>query len=97
MKSDDVIRAAFMSDLEPAFPGLRALVDEVVIQRWPFGGPVAAPGRIQRQPLLAAPVGRIAFAGDYLLYPGLDNAIRSADAAVEHVRSVLAASTGPNP
>jgi oxygen-dependent protoporphyrinogen oxidase len=92
--SDSAIADRFLTDLGSTFPGLRNVVDEIAIQRWPFGGPVSGPGRIARQPFLAQPVGRVAFAGDYILYPGLDNAVATGRAAAAHVRSYLPESVG---
>ena len=43
-QSDDQIRRAYLADLAELFPGLEKLVAETVVQRWPLGVPVAAPG-----------------------------------------------------
>ena len=51
--------------------------------------PVSGPGRSKLQPALAASVGRITFAGDYVVHPGMDSAISSAQAAARHVRLTL--------
>jgi oxygen-dependent protoporphyrinogen oxidase len=87
--SDEAITAAYLKDLGEIYPRLPSLVTEVIVQRWPLGVPVTAPGRAKIQPAIAAPVGRIAFAGDYVVHPGMDSAISSAMAAERHVRRTL--------
>ena len=88
---DDAIRDRYLADLEAIFPTTRGIVDDVTIARWEFGAPTPGPSRAALQPALAASVGRIAFAGDYLQYAGLDSAVRSGMRAARLVRSWLPA------
>jgi oxygen-dependent protoporphyrinogen oxidase len=89
-QSDDQIRQAYLADLAELFPGLEKLVAETVVQRWPLGVPVAAPGRAALQPQLAASVGRVAFTGDYVVHPGMDSAVACSEAAAAKVEAMLA-------
>ena len=88
-KSDAQVVDTYLADLREVFPQLANSVRETVIQRWPLGVPVAAPGRARLQPALAAPVGRIAFTGDYIVHPGMDSAIVCSEAAVRTVERLL--------
>jgi oxygen-dependent protoporphyrinogen oxidase len=92
---DDAIRDRYLADLAAIFPATRAIVDDVTIARWEFGAPTPGPGRAALQPALAAPVGRIAFAGDYLQYAGLDSAMRSGMRAARLARAWLPAAAVP--
>jgi oxygen-dependent protoporphyrinogen oxidase len=94
---DEAIRDRYLADLEAIVPGTRRIVDDVTIARWEFGAPTPGPGRAALQPALAAVVGRIAFAGDYLQYAGLDSAMRSGMRAGRLVRSWLPAGSRVRP
>lgn len=67
-ESDEHIRAAFLRDLDTIYVGASAHVTETIVQRWPLGNTIAAPGRaavqvsLERHPTVA---GRIQMAGDY--------------------------------
>lgn len=76
-QSDEQIRDAYLNDIFGIFPEAEGLVGEVIIQRWPLGSPIAAPGRAALQSVLVESVGRLSFAGDYLLYLGLESAMRT--------------------
>lgn len=87
--SDSAIRDLFLADLADLFPGTNGLVDDVVIKRQPFGAPIPFPGRARLQSVLVRSCGRVAFAGDYLQYAGLDSALRSSLHAAREVETVL--------
>jgi oxygen-dependent protoporphyrinogen oxidase len=93
-RSDSEIRNRYMADLARIFPEVRTIVDDVVIARWAYGGPTPFPGRSSIQREMAAGVGRIAFAGDYLQYSGLDSAFRSGLRAAALTRATL--ESGPS-
>jgi oxygen-dependent protoporphyrinogen oxidase len=92
--SDAAITERFLSDLYQVVPGVKGNVREVMVKRWALGVPVAEPGRARLQRHLAAPYGRIFFAGDYLIDPGMDSAAWTAEVAVNDLRRVL---DGQNP
>ena len=92
--SDEAITDRFLGDLHDVLPATRGLVRDVMIQRWPVGIPIAAPGRARLQPQLAAPCGRVHFAGDYIGEPGLDSAAWTAEVAAQSVRDMLPERTG---
>jgi oxygen-dependent protoporphyrinogen oxidase len=67
-QADEHIRAAFLDDLDTVYVGASAHVTETIVQRWPLGNTIAAPGRaivqrgLERHPTVAR---RIQMAGDY--------------------------------
>ncbi len=75
---------AFIADLDAIFPGLRNVIAETVVQRWEHGLPYGAPGRYRLQEALAAPLGPVHLAGDYL-------GMRHTETAIETGRSAAAA------
>jgi oxygen-dependent protoporphyrinogen oxidase len=88
-RSDSEVRDRYLADLARIFPESRSIVDEVVIARWEYGGPTPFPGRSAIQRELAAGLGRISFAGDYLQYSGLDSAFQSGLRAATLARATL--------
>jgi protoporphyrinogen oxidase len=85
---DVLIERTFLKDLARVFPG-HPSVRETVVQRWPYGCPTQGPGRAAIQEALGATVGRIAFAGDYIILPSLGSAIRTGRSAARQVRRIL--------
>ena len=65
---DDIIRAAFLRDLDTVYAGASSRVVETIVQRWPLGNTNAGPGRakvqrtLERHPTVS---GRIQLAGDF--------------------------------
>jgi protoporphyrinogen/coproporphyrinogen III oxidase len=90
--SDASITERFLNDLYEAVPQTKGVVREVIVKRWPVGIPVSTPGRARLQPQVAAPHGRLFFAGDYIAEPGLDSAAWTAEVAAQAVRSAIAGS-----
>jgi oxygen-dependent protoporphyrinogen oxidase len=90
-RSDEQVAQAYLADLEQLFPKITGLIAGTVVQRWPLGVPVAAPGRAGLQPQLAATVGRIVFTGDYVVHPGMDSAVRCSEVAARTATGLLAA------
>ena len=68
--------------LRDAFPAAVFAIEAVEIARWPFGAPVARPGRAVLQGALERPLGLLALAGDYMESPNMNSAINAADRAV---------------
>jgi oxygen-dependent protoporphyrinogen oxidase len=91
---DSEIEARFLHDLERLYPGSRAHVREVAVQRWPKGAPYSFPGRAALQPALTRPLGSVHLCGDYLEFPCMDAAIATAWEAAGRVDAALAAGTG---
>jgi oxygen-dependent protoporphyrinogen oxidase len=87
--TDAEITDRFLGDLHGLLPQSRGAIKEVVVQRWPMGIPISVPGRARLQPQVAAPHGRLYFAGDYIVDPGLDSAAWTAQVAAEKARSVI--------
>jgi oxygen-dependent protoporphyrinogen oxidase len=88
---DEDVRARFLADLGSLYPEARAVVSEVVIQRWERGLPYAAVGRARLQAALMRPLGPIHLAGDYLGTWYTETACQTAEAAARAVREQLAA------
>jgi oxygen-dependent protoporphyrinogen oxidase len=88
--SDDAIAARFAADLVDAFPELKGLIDQIIVQKWPFGAPFSAVGRARLQPVLAAPIGHIVLAGDYLEFPNMEAAVMTGEEAAASVAARLA-------
>ncbi len=95
--SDTEIERRFLADLERLFPGSRALVREIAVQRWPQGAPYSFPGRAALQPALTRSLGRIALAGDYLEFPCMDAAVATALEAAERIDRELARAPSADP
>jgi oxygen-dependent protoporphyrinogen oxidase len=93
-QSDAVITERFLKDLYELLPALRGSIREVIVQRWTHGVPIAQPGRARLQPHIAAPRGRVFFAGDYMMEPGLDSSAWTSEVAVNDVRKSLS-TVGP--
>jgi oxygen-dependent protoporphyrinogen oxidase len=87
--SDVEIEERFLADLETLYPGSRALVREIAVQRWPQGAPYSFPGRGRLQAALTRPNGRVHLAGDYLEFPCMDAAIATANEAADRVAKAL--------
>lgn len=84
---DADIRERFVHDLVAIFPQAEGIIEDVFIQRWPYGGPIVWPGRARIQDLLIAPHRRLYFAGDYLMCSGVDFA---AWTGIQAARKVMA-------
>ena len=63
---DAEVAARFTADLHELYPESRAIVSEVVIQRWERGLPYPRVGRSRLQAALTRPLDPIYLAGDYL-------------------------------
>lgn len=86
---DATITKRFLGDLHNLLPKTRGAIEDVVVQRWPMGIPISVPGRARLQPQVAAPHGRLHFAGDYIVDPGLDSSAWTAQIAAQRVRTLL--------
>jgi oxygen-dependent protoporphyrinogen oxidase len=84
---DAEIQEHYLNDLYGLFPEARGIVDEVVIRRWPCGVPIFERGRGGIQQQLAARCGRLYFAGDYLMCPGIDLAMWTGVAAAQAIQA----------
>jgi oxygen-dependent protoporphyrinogen oxidase len=84
---DEQIRMTYLDDLDAIYPGLKSLVREVVIQRWPQGLPYPRPGRYRLQAALERPLGNVFLAGDYLGTWYTDTAIQTGAAAADEIRA----------
>ena len=92
LELDDArITTTYLDDLDSIYPGLKAQVREVVIQRWPQGLPYPRPGRYRLQSALQRPLGNVYLAGDYLGTWYTDTAIATGTAAAEAIRARLIA------
>jgi oxygen-dependent protoporphyrinogen oxidase len=87
--SDEDIAAAFLTDLDRLFPGTRAVVSEIRVQRWPLGAPYSFPGRAELQPALTRDLGPVHLAGDYLEFPCMDAAIATAGECADRILALL--------
>jgi oxygen-dependent protoporphyrinogen oxidase len=94
---DDEVRARFLADLHSLYPEARAVVSEVVIQRWERGLPYAAVGRGSLQAALTRPLGPIHLAGDYLGTWYTETACQTAEAAARAIRTALEGGPEPAP
>jgi monoamine oxidase len=88
--SDSQITDLYTRDLDIVFPGLRQLVDEVVVKRWTQSIPYWRPGERLGQRLLREPMGPFHFAGDYLGYPSMTTAATAGEIAARAARDALA-------
>ncbi|WP_229729313.1 protoporphyrinogen/coproporphyrinogen oxidase [Agaricicola taiwanensis] len=88
-QSDEEIASRFIADLNRLFPGSKAIVREVIVQRWPQGAPYSFPGRAALQPALTRDLGRVHLAGDYLEFPCMDAAIATAGEAAARIEKAL--------
>ena len=86
---DEQITDRYLGDLDDLYPGLRKLVDEVVVQRWPHGLPYPRPGRYRLQAALQRPLGKVFLAGDYLGSWYTDTAIQTGSDAAARIRAQL--------
>ena len=82
---DDEVRERFLAALYSLYPEARAVVSDVVIQRWERGLPYAAVGRGRLQAALTRPLGRIHLAGDYLGTWYTEAACQTAEAAARAI------------
>lgn len=86
---DAAVADRFREDLGNLYPESRAVVEEVVIQRWERGLPYPRVGRSGLQAALTRPLGRIHLAGDYLGTWYTETAIQTAVGAAAAVRRGL--------
>jgi oxygen-dependent protoporphyrinogen oxidase len=87
---DGQIIDRYLADLEDLYPGVRHIIDEVVVQRWERGLPHPRPGRYRLQGALEQPLGRVFLAGDYLGSWYTDTAIQTGTYAAEQILKQLA-------
>jgi protoporphyrinogen/coproporphyrinogen III oxidase len=83
--------AAFVGDLDEAFPGIGNVVAESVVHRWERGLPYVAPGRHRLQAALERPLDPLYLAGDYLGSRYTETAIHTGTAAAAAARARLTA------
>lgn len=87
---DEALRRRLMTDLERVLPGASRKVEEVRIIRWGHAEPIPYPGYLSEvRPKVAAPMGRVFFAGEATEIPAMEGAIFSADRAASEIRSFL--------
>jgi oxygen-dependent protoporphyrinogen oxidase len=84
---DAAVADRFREDLATLYPEARAVVSEVVIQRWERGLPYPRVGRSRLQAALTRPLGPIHLAGDYLGTWYTETAIQTAVAAAAAIRT----------
>ena len=84
---DAAIAARFSADLEDLYTEARAVVADVVIQRWERGLPYPRVGRSGLQPALTASLAPIYLAGDYLGTWYTETAIQTAVSAAATIRA----------
>lgn len=72
---DDDIVERFVAEISQVFPRLADAVCGAAVRRWDPGYPAWEPGHLALLPTLAAPIGNVAFCGDYLSIPSIDGAI----------------------
>ena len=88
-QDDAAITARYLADLHDLYPETRAIVREVVIQRWERGLPYPRAGRSRLQPALTRPLDPIYLAGDYLGTWYTETAVQTAFAAAGRIRARL--------
>ena len=87
--SDGQIAELFAADLIAEFPEMRGRIQHIVVQKWSAGAPFSAPGRALVQTALAAPIGRIVLAGDYLEFPNIEAAVSTGQEAAATIAAML--------
>lgn len=87
--TDAQVEKLFLADLSSLYPQARAIVQEVVVQRWPRGLPYAAVGRSQLQGPLMRDLGRVHLVGDYLGTWYTETAIQTAEAVATAILEQL--------
>jgi protoporphyrinogen/coproporphyrinogen III oxidase len=88
---DDAVAEALLSSVERAVPGIGQRVTATRVYRWESGYSVFGPGHLQRlrdMGSLQLPA-RIALAGDYLVAPSVEGAVRSGLRAAARVAGML--------
>lgn len=95
-KSDEEIRSAMLADLYEIYPDTRGIVQEVVVQRWSYTVPFAAPGRHLVQAALERPIhASIFLAGDYIgAWVDMESAASTGIEAAEKARQLLRSRRG---
>jgi protoporphyrinogen/coproporphyrinogen III oxidase len=94
--NDDAVAEALLSDMEAAVPGSARRVTATALHRHDGGYSLFGPGYLRR--LRAFPAAmmppRTALAGDYLVAPSVDGAMRSGRRAAQRLLQDLAAARG---
>jgi protoporphyrinogen/coproporphyrinogen III oxidase len=99
-RSDEAIEGMFVSDISQLLPEVRGCIRDVVVQRWPIGNAVAAPGRGGIQLALERGLAgdRLHLCGDYFSQlGGLPTATEAAVDAAHEARHALNVNSGPGP
>ena len=88
---EDAIRTRFLDDLHDIYPQVRGIITEMMVKKWPYAGPFAAPGRWRAQVILESGVGnRLFFAGDWVSeFVSMETAARTGIDAARSVRLAL--------
>jgi oxygen-dependent protoporphyrinogen oxidase len=84
-QNDAEIRTRYLDDLAAIFPATRGIIAEVIIQRWHRGTAMGYRGRAANVEALAQGLGRIAFAGDYMMPVDGVDATESGTAAAKAI------------
>jgi protoporphyrinogen/coproporphyrinogen III oxidase len=98
-RSDDEIRDVFLRDLYSLYPGVRDVIVETRVQRWPIGNVYARPGHHPMQPELEGAIGpaqNVHLAGDHFAKGGggeMEAAAESATVAADRVDRMLMAAS----
>jgi monoamine oxidase len=87
--SDGEVVDRFVAEISEVFPRLRDVVRGADVRRWDPGYPAWEPGHLEVLSQLTAPVGRIAFCGDYLSIPSVDGAIGTGLRAASDVEAMV--------
>jgi len=78
---------------EPVFPGLLESLVDTMVHRWPNASPEFTPEALgHRARFMSRTLRAIDFAGDWVVAPNSEGAIRSGDIAANRVRAYLASS-----
>jgi oxygen-dependent protoporphyrinogen oxidase len=88
---DESVKSGAVRMFLQAHPEYANRIARVELHRWEFGHPQYVRGLMKHFPLLAEPVGGIAFAGDYTWQANMEGAVRSGQRAGDQVLASLGA------
>ena len=95
-ETDDQLRRQTLDELDQAFPGASALVEDARVVRWGHAVPLMGPGFLTSlQPRLERPEGRLFFSGVETEAPMFEGAVYSGFKAARQVRLFLRPESEP--